>query len=187
MAKIIWRDNTGVHVNPDFKAIPEYKKVYEKYKDGMKQILIYIYYVYNPEGIYSDMYPEVRKERVISKYSLPEDIEDDEDILALIEQYNECAKIREERFRDDVLRNMEDLLERIHKTPYEKPGKANVEGQTVTVMVDNSEEVAKLMKLAETLLNLSTKYRDMILKEKVKQSRKGQRKFDRPKLNEDEV
>ena len=176
---VLQKQQDKIIVNPEFKELQEFKDVEKVYSQNMDKLIKYIYYVYKSDSIFADLYPASRKDEVCRRFGIDIDFEADEKVRALIKIYNELSKSREERHRDDVLRDMEELIDILHSTPYRKISTYKEGDKIFETTIDNTDEKIKHIKSARELIDLSEKYKTMISKQKVQDKYKGRRMFDK--------
>lgn len=176
--------------------IPQLKAVYNADKtEGKrfyKDVLLYVYFVYNQSHTYRDMFEDYRKKVVIERH-LPkrktEDFESNSRVAALINEYLERQLSKSERLLYQLEKDMESLLKRVSSIPYTKKVKTkikwvNPEGEEtlipVEVEMDNSEEKEKTIRLAERMIDYADKLRAKVVKEKTdKKQNSTARLFDK--------
>lgn len=163
--------------------LPQVKAVYSSDKTQGKKffndVLRYVFFVYKKDGLYQDLFLSYRKKLAIERHLPGRDIEDFETnrrVLDLIAEYQERQLSKAERFLFQLELDMEALLKRITEIPYTKRVKVNVpvtgqdgEQQTVSTMVDmeNYDEKAKAIMLADKMIDYQDKLRAKVIKEKV--------------------
>lgn len=183
---VITRINNNIVAHKEFQELEEFVTVKKLFPKEIDVIVIYIYYMYKSDSIYADMYPRARQEEVCRRYNIGVDYEKSDHVKALIKAYNNLSKSREERHRDDVLRDMEDLIDMLHATPYSKKAKVKDGDKYVETTIDNTDEKIKHIKSARELIDLSEKYKTMITKQKIQDKYKGRRMFDKDSNTENQ-
>lgn len=176
--------------------IPAVQRLYNSDKtEGkkfFKDCLLYVFLVYNQEGVYKDRFENFRKKMVIERH-LPKrnvgDFENNLRVVDLINEYLDRQMTKTERFLYQLEKDMEGLLNRVSNVPYTKIVKAKIphvngDGETTMipadVEIDNSAEKENAIKLGERMIDYGEKLRNKILKEKVDEKKSlGQRLFDK--------
>lgn len=184
--------NNKVFIIKEAEFLPEYVSLCKK--KFKEEALTFIYYMYNENSVYKELLPSQRRkyvsERHLQGYSV-EEIEKDEDVQKFIDIYNEIQLSREERLRQKVQEDMDDLLDRLSNIKFSKTVIVNVEveekGSTVTkkvsVEIDNSKEKGEALKLAETLIELSKKLEIMVKGQTNKKKEQKIRLYDKMPKN----
>jgi len=148
----------------------------------------YIYYMYKKGGMFSNMLPEQRGTRICSEMlkdrNKMQDFELDIYCKRVITDYLNLQYTPNELLYESIKDDIQGLLNRLKNIPYVKTVMVEVmidvpdhEGIMTKMPVkqkvefDNSEEKAKAMKLAETLIDYESK-----LKAKIMAETKEQRK-----------
>lgn len=192
-------ENGEVKPTEEGNLIPQVRAVYNADKTDGKQfykdVLMYVFFVYNKDGVYKDSFDTYRKTMVIERH-LPkrnaDDLENNKRVRDLIDEYLDRQMTKNERLLYRLEIDIEKLLERISTIPYSKTVTlkipyTNEDGETTyvptKVEIDNSEEKAKTIKIAEGMIDYSEKLRQKILKDKTDKKKKGAniRLFDRVK------
>ena len=179
--------------------LPPVQRLYNSDKTEGKKFfhdcLMYIFLVYNQNGVYKDSFEGYKKKMVIERHLPKRKIEDFEDnlrVVAVIEEYLDRQMTKTERFLYQLEKDMESLLTRISTIPYTKVVKAKIpyidaDGESTMipaeVEIDNSKEKEDAIKLGERMLDYEEKLRNKVLKERVESKKTGkhQRLFDRQK------
>lgn len=181
------------------KLLPQVKSVYNADKTDGKQfykdVLMYVFMVYNKEGVYKDSFEGYRKTMVVERH-LPkrnaQDLESNKRVKDLIAEYLERQMNKNERLLYRLEQDMENLLDHISSIPYTKSVTLKIpytgeDGETTyvptKVEVSNAEEKAKSIKLAEGMVDYGDKLKQKILRDKTDNKKKGApvRLFDRAK------
>jgi len=166
-----------------------------KTKTYFHDALLYVFYVYKKDGVYADSFETYRKKIVITRH-LPnrtiDDFENNKRVQALIAEYNERQYTKLERFYYQIEKDMESLLTQISTIPYQKSVKAQLpykddEGNETkiagVITIDNYEEKAKAIMMAEKLIDYADKLKTKIIKEKAQSGRHNNvRLFDKATL-----
>lgn len=185
----LYLENGEVFPTEEGMEIPAVKSVYNADKtDGkvfFRDVLKYLYYVYRKDGVYSDMFEQMRKTTVIERHLPKRDykvLESNKRVQELIKEYLERQMTKNERLLYLLEKDIEKLLERISSIPYTKTcvvkvPHTNDDGETTMlptkIEFDNIEEKSKAIKEASSLVDYSDKLRSKILKEKIEDKKKG--------------
>lgn len=157
------------------------------YHDALK----YIYFVYKADGVYSNMFESSRKNHVILKHFEKREIKDFEAnirVKAVIKDYLDLQLTKTKRLYYRLEKDMEDLLDRISKIPYTRKVKVKVpvegnDGKTevaTEIEIENYEEKAKAMLMADKLIDYEAKIKAKIFREEVASKKNSTtRLFDR--------
>lgn len=166
-------ENGKIEIEDDAMTIPEIKKLYAHDKVFFGEAIIYLYWMYKRGGIYKQKLPrqrqEIIKQNYLSRYT-PEEIEKNIFFKNLKKYYIEDQHTTAEIFYENLKRDMQDLLDHISSIPFKKKAilTSNVEvdlpgGKKHTIFaqteveMDNSEEKAKAIGLADKLLIMDEK------------------------------
>ena len=180
--------NNKVFIIKEAEYLPEYLSLCKKkFKDDA---LTFIYYMYNENSVYKELLPSQRRKYVAERHLQGvdvEEIEKDEDVQKFIKIYNEIQLSREERLRQKVQRDMDDLLDRLSDIKFSKTVLVNVDvevdGNIITkkvpVEIDNSKEKGDALKLSETLIELSKKLEVMVKGQTNKKKEQKVRLYDK--------
>jgi hypothetical protein len=188
-----------VHPTEEGLMIPQVKAVYSSDKtEGKrfyKDVLMYVFYVYNQSGIYKDMFEDYRRKTVIERH-LPkrsaEELEANSKVANLIKEYLDRQMTKTERLYYQLEKDMESLLKRVSSIPYTRTVKTKVKWVNddqeevllpVDIEMDNSEEKYKAMKLAETLIDYGEKLKNKISKEKIEIKKNNHGRLFDKKMN----
>ena len=193
-------DNGIVVCSEEGMTIPVVMLLYNtdksKEKKFFRDSICYLYWVYNREGLYKDLFEGARKDlvmmRYLSGYKLI-DFDGNNRVQAVKDEYLERQMTKHERFLYRLENDMEGLLNRITSIPYIKNIKTKVphvldNGDEIMVKVsleiDNSKEKQEAIKLADTMIDYAEKLRNKILKEKIDKRTGGtlQRLFENKDL-----
>jgi hypothetical protein len=192
-----------VEVTTEGMCLQSVKNVYVRDRHSAKPwfgaFCKYVYFMYKQDGIFKNMLPEQRAERICSemlkdKYRA-KDFEVIIECKTMINQYINLQYSLTEILYEGLKEDIEGLLKHIKNIPYTKKsvyeGTIDVPGQDgilqkqkvrVPFDIDNSEEKAKAIKLAETMIDYDKKLRTKI-NDETKEDRKKQSK---KRLFEDE-
>lgn len=162
-------------------------------KKFIRDAYTYIYYVYSPDSICRNKYPEDRKQFVINNF-LPsrkkEDFEENKYVKAVIEVYNDLNLSLSERFYNDLKSDMEEMLIYLRNIPWTKKLKINQEVEVmvgaelqkimvnVTIDHDNSQAKLDAIARAEKIIDLEEKLKDKVAKELKEKTVKKRRLFE---------
>ena len=179
--------------------LPPVQRLYNSDKTEGKKFfhdcLMYVFFVYNQNGVYKDSFEGYKKKMVIERH-LPkrkiEDFEENTRVVAVIQEYLDRQMSKTERFLYQLEKDMESLLTRVSTIPYTKVVKAKIpyvdaDGETTMipaeVEIDNSKEKEDAIKLGERMLDYEEKLRNKVMKENVDKKKAGKtlRLFDKPK------
>ena len=138
-----------------------YKTDKREGKSFFKKCITYVFYVYNPDGIYKNMLPRLKRKKVCDTYiggDDPKSFEDNKLIQDVIKIYIDTCTTPTERLILGVNADIDELLQRIKDIPYVRKHKIDVDledGKVITKMVevDNSEEKGKAIMLALKLVD----------------------------------
>jgi len=175
-------ENGVVMATEEGMALPQVQDVYSADRTTTKKffndVLRYIFFVYKKDGIYQDMFVTFRKKLVLERHlqdRKEDDFEKNQRVVNLILEYQQRQLTKAERFLYQLEIDMEALLNRITEIPYTKRIKINVpytdqdgNEQKVPTMVDmeNYDEKAKAIMLADKMIDYQDKLRAKIIKEK---------------------
>jgi hypothetical protein len=174
--------NGEIEVTEEGKTLPEIKELYaadrtSSHKRWYKDALTFLYYVYKRDGIYANLFPSERKERVIQRYMPGRSIKDFENNKAFVkvrDLYMDLQFTTVERMILKVDDDMEMLLKKISEVPLTKRVKVKIkiddDGRTEErfIDMDNSEEKFKVMQIAEKLIEYQAKLREKIVRDERK-------------------
>lgn len=163
-----------------------------KDKKNFDRWITYAYHMYKRDHAFSNFGPGERAQRVSSMYFLGEDISDIETINAFKDfklVYMDMQHTVTSRFIENIKKDMEGLLEYIHKIPLSKSVLVQLDVPDGNVMVkvekwmdiDNSKEKFDALKRAEDILNLLSKLTLKMKEEQREEKKKGgsRRMFDK--------
>lgn len=177
-------------------VLPQVQAVYSADRSTSKKffndVIRYVFFVYKKDGVYQDLFLGYRKKLVLERH-LPDRTEEDFEknlrVVALIEEYQQRQLSKAERLLFQLECDMESLLKKITEIPYTKKVKVNIpvidsngNEQRVTTIVDmeNYDEKAKAIMLADKMVDYQDKLRAKVIKEKSNERGVGQmRLFDK--------
>jgi len=188
-----------VYPTEEGQMIPQVKALYNSDKtDGKKfyrEVLLYIFYVYNQSGIYKDMFEDYRKKMVIDRYLPSRDfieLEKNPRVADLIREYLDRQMTKTQRLYYQLEKDMESLLKRVSSIPYIREVRTKVKWVNpdheevylpVEIEIDNSEEKFKAIKLADTLVDYGEKLKNKIIRESTEAKKSNQaRLFDKKNI-----
>lgn len=152
----------------------------------------YAYFMYKKNGVFASMLPQQRGERVCSEmlkdaYTM-EDFELHTACKAMMNQFVNLQYTMNEILYEGIKDDIQGLLQRLKEIPYVKKQYQEVSAEfpdtdgiltkqrvKAYIEIDNSEEKAKAIKLAETLIDYESKLKAKIMAE-TKEARKKQSK-----------
>ena len=190
MSFIVLTDNDNITVSKDALAHPVIRNVYDQDKSANKDLFLkyitYIFWVYNPNGIYSNLLPDHRKDVVMKRISKTEDWKDIEKVSGVKEMielyietscspneilYESCKKdIEYERKRlSDIPPTKKFLYEADHQIDVSKGKVKKIETVRIKtwIEIDNSDEKDKAYKRILNLFEYEEKMRAIVDKEHV--------------------
>jgi hypothetical protein len=176
-----------IDVTKEGMQLPEvialYKTDKREGKSFFKKCITYIFYVYNPEGIFKNMLLSKRRKKVCDTYLTgddPKGFEENELIQKVIDVYIDLCTTPTERLLLGTINKIDGLLTRQDKVPLTRIVMLEVENdgvkQKVKVEIDNSEELAKVLKLSKEMVE----YQEL-LKKKIKIEKEESKKTDEVK------
>lgn len=192
----LYIENGVVGITEEGMALPAVQDVYNSDRTTTKKffndVIRYVFFVYKKDGVYQDLFLGYRKKLTLERH-LPDRKEDDFEknirVINFISEYQQRQLSKAERFLFQLEIDMEALLKRITEIPYTKKVKVNIPvvdqngaEQRVSTVIDmeNYDEKAKAIMLADKLIDYQDKLRNKIFKEKVDTKVGGQmRMFDK--------
>jgi len=136
-------DNDGkIEVTKEGMQLPEilalYKTDKREGKSFFKKCITYIFYVYNPEGIYKNLLPRIKRKKVCDTYLAGEDwkgFEENKHVQEVIKTYVELQTLPSERLLIGTITSIDGMLERMNKIPLTK---------TITIEVEHEDKSHKV-------------------------------------------
>ena len=186
-------ENDEVLCSPEGMALNSVKKLYaddrHSGKPWWKACLKYIFFMYKKGGIFQNMLPAQRAERICNEILKgeydPKKFELNSNCKEVILDYQNLQCTPNELLYEGVKSDIEGLLQRIRQIPYSKTvnvdvdveffdqdGKPQKQRVKTAVEMDNSEEKSKAIRLADSLLDYESKLRTKIVQE-TKEQRKS--------------
>jgi len=136
-------------------------------KTFFKKCMTYIFYVYNPEGIYKNKRLSLKRKEVCEKYINGEDwkkYEDNKHIQSVIKDYIEFGTTLTDQLIYGLGKDIDDVLTNIKEIPFKKRQmiEIDVNGRMISkeVNTDNSEEKTKAIANAIKLLDYAKLLKD---------------------------
>jgi len=206
MSFIILTENDNITITDDALAHPLIRKVYDQDNTSNKELFLkyisYIYWAYNPNGIYTNLLPENRKEvviKIVAKNDNWKDIENVPGMKEMIDLYVETSYSPNEILYESCKRDIEYERKRLSEIPptkkflYEGSHDIDVsKGKTKKIEsvfikqwieIDNSDEKDKAYKRILNLFEYEEKMKNIVEKERIdKVTGKYERKFDKKQL-----
>jgi hypothetical protein len=186
-----------VVITPEGMTLTVVKDLYSRDrhigKPWFEACITYAYYMYKKDGMFKNMLPDQKSSRICSemlkgKYKM-EDFESNSACKDMMNEYLTQQYTPTELLRDSIKTEIQELLNRIRSIPYVKKQHVEVildvpdhEGimtkmpYKVWVEIDNSDEKAKAIKLAETLIDYEAKLNAKIIAETKEQRKKNSKK-----------
>lgn len=185
-----------VKITQEGMVLPQTQEVYSADRSTTKRffndVIRYVFFVYKKDGVYQDLFLNYRRKLVLERH-LPdrkeEDFEKNIRVINFINEYQQRQLTKAERLLFQLELDMELLLKKITEIPYTKKVKVSVpvmdgdgnETKVSTVVdMENYEEKAKAIMLADKMIDYQDKLRSKIIKEKSVERGVGQmRLFDK--------
>ena len=185
-----------VRITQEGMVLPQVQEVYAADRSTTKKffndVIRYIFFVYKKDGVYQDLFLNYRRKLVLERH-LPDRKEDDFEknirVINLITEYQQRQLSKVERLLFQLELDMELLLKKITEIPYTKKVKVSVpvidqmgdERKIPTIIeMENYEEKAKAIMLADKMIDYQDKLRAKVIKEKSSERGGGQlRLFDK--------
>ena len=185
-----------VKITQEGMVLPQTQEVYSADRSTTKRffndVIRYVFFVYKKDGVYQDLFLNYRRKLVLERHlhdRKEEDFEKNIRVINFINEYQQRQLTKAERLLFQLELDMELLLKKITEIPYTKKVKVSVpvmdgdgnETKVSTVVdMENYEEKAKAIMLADKMIDYQDKLRSKIIKEKSVERGVGQmRLFDK--------
>jgi hypothetical protein len=178
-----------VDITKEGMQLPEVIALYktDKTRDSksfFKKCITYIYYTYNPDGMFKNILPSLKRKKVCETFLKGTDwkeLEDNRLIQDVIRIYIDYCTTPTEKLIFGVIRRIDELLQRLDNIPLTRKIKIEIEHDgtkhTQMVDVDNSEESARTLKLAKELIEYQELLKKKLKTEKDESKKKEEDKY----------